>query len=191
MARWQPDAGERLRVAALDLFEERGFEQTSVAQIAQRAELTERTFYRHYGDKREVLFRGQDWLNELLATGVADAPGTGALEVAGEVLARAATFFDDDQRSVSRRRQQVIDANPELVERERAKMAQLALALTGAFRARGVSDVRAAVSAGTVVSAFQVTFELWVAPAETRDFVELGRAVVGELRAALAADAAL
>ncbi|GAA4848521.1 TetR family transcriptional regulator [Luteimicrobium xylanilyticum] len=191
MARWQPDAGERLRVAALDLFEERGFDQTSVAQIAQRAELTERTFYRHYADKREVLFQGQEQLNDALAAGVAEAPELGPLAVADEVLVRAASFFDDERRPFSRRRQQVIDANPELVERERAKMAHLTDAVAAGFRARGVPDVRAAVAAGTVVSAFQVTFELWVAPAETRDFTVLGRAVVGELRAALSADAAL
>jgi AcrR family transcriptional regulator len=191
MARWQPDAGERLRVAALDLFDERGFDQTSVAQIAQRAELTERTFYRHFADKREVLFRGQEQLNDVLAAGVAEASEPGPLAVADAVLARAATFFDDERRPFSRRRQGVIDANPELVERERAKLAHLTDALAGAFRARGVPDVRAALAAGTVVSAFQVTFGLWVAPDERRGFAEIGHAVVGELRAALAADAAL
>ena len=186
MARWQPDAGQRLREAALDLFDERGFDQTSVAQIAQRAELTERTFYRHYADKREVLFRGQEQLNDALAAGVAAASRPDPLTVADEVLARAATFFDDERRPFSRRRQKVIDANPELLERERAKMAHLSEALAGGFRARGVPDVRASLAAGTVVAAFQVTFELWTAPGERRDFRELGGYVVGELRGALA-----
>ena len=191
MARWQPDARERLRAAALDLFDERGFDQTSVAQIAQRAELTERTFYRHYADKREVLFQGQEKLNDALADALATAPELGPLAVADEVLARAATFFDDERRPFSRRRQRVIDANPELMERERAKMAHLTDAFAAGFRERGIPDVRAAVAAGTIVSAFQVTFGLWVAADETRGFTELGRAVVGELRAALTADAAL
>ncbi|MGC5166700.1 TetR/AcrR family transcriptional regulator [Luteimicrobium sp. DT211] len=190
MARWQPDAGERLRAAALDLFAEQGFEQTSVAQIARRAELTERTFYRYYADKREVLFQGQEQLNDALAAGVAAAAEPGPLAVAVQVLDRAATFFDEERRPFSRRRQQVIDANPELLERERAKMAHLSDALAEGFRARGVPAVRAALAAGTVVSAFQVTFGLWVAPDEARGFAELGRAVVDELRSALATDVA-
>jgi AcrR family transcriptional regulator len=186
MARWQPDAGERLRAAALELFDERGFDQTSVALIAQRAELTERTFYRHYADKREVLFRGQELLDDALAAGVVAASRLDPLTVADEVLARAATFFDDERRPFSRRRQKVIDANPELMERERAKMAHLADTLAGAFRTRGVPDVRAALAAGTVVSAFQITFALWTAPGERRDFRELGHYVVEELRGTFA-----
>src|SRR4051795_7955411 len=72
MARWEPDARGRLRQAALELYGEHGFDQTTVAQIAERAGLTERTFYRHFADKREVVFSGE--VHGVLVTGLTDAP---------------------------------------------------------------------------------------------------------------------
>ena len=94
MGRWEPDARGRLEQAALELYGERGFEQTTVAEIAERAGLTERTFFRHFADKREVLFGGAGVLEELLVSTVADAPESAApidavaaaLEAAGAVL---------------------------------------------------------------------------------------------------------
>ena len=74
MTRWEPDARGRLEQAALELYGERGFEQTTVAEIAKRAGLTERTFFRHFADKREVLFGGAGALQELLVSTVASAP---------------------------------------------------------------------------------------------------------------------
>jgi len=65
MSRWEPNAKGRLEQAALDLYRERGFEQTTVAEIAERAGLTERTFFRYFADKREVLFWGQAMLQEM------------------------------------------------------------------------------------------------------------------------------
>ena len=58
MARWEPDARGRLEKAALDVFRERGYAHTTVGDIAERAGLTERTFFRYFTDKREVLFSG-------------------------------------------------------------------------------------------------------------------------------------
>src|SRR6516165_9484729 len=94
MSRWEPGARGRLEQAAMELFLERGFEQTTVAEIAGRAGLTERTFFRHFADKREVLFWGQDALRELLVSAVAAAPDSlapidavaAALESAGALL---------------------------------------------------------------------------------------------------------
>src|ERR1700688_1596708 len=94
MGRWEADARGRLEEAALALYGERGFELTTVAEIAERAGLTERTFFRYFGDKREVLFAGADRLQTLLVDEVAGAPSavtpigavTGALEVAAELL---------------------------------------------------------------------------------------------------------
>jgi AcrR family transcriptional regulator len=185
MARWQPDAGERLRAAALDLFAEQGFDQTSVAQIAGRAELTERTFYRYFGDKREVLFKGQEDLSDTFAAAVEHAPAGGPLDVAVVALGALEPFFSEERRPSSRRRQVVIEANPELVERERAKLAQLTDALGAAFRGRGLAEPGAGLAAGVLVAAFHVTFGLWVAAGERRGFAELGAFAVDELRAAL------
>ncbi len=74
MSRWEPNARGRLEQAALELYCERGFEQTTVAEIAERAGLTERTFFRYFADKREVLFAGGVTLQELLVSAVAGAP---------------------------------------------------------------------------------------------------------------------
>src|SRR5258708_35332057 len=75
MGRWQPDSRGRLQEAALALFAERGFDKTTAAQIADRAGVTERTFFRHFADKREVLFGGSAVLQERIVAGVAGAPG--------------------------------------------------------------------------------------------------------------------
>src|SRR5579872_6753902 len=74
MGRWEPNARGRLEQAAMELFLERGFEQATVTEIAGRAGLTQRTFFRHFADKREVLFYGQEMLRDLLVAAVADAP---------------------------------------------------------------------------------------------------------------------
>ena len=136
MTRWQPNARGRLRQAALELYGEHGFDQTTVAQIAERAGLTERTFYRHFADKREVVFSGE--VQRVLVSTLADAPAsmtaieavTAALDAAGAVL--------DERRDMTRRRQAVIAANPSLQQREQIKYATLAADMAQALRGRGV-----------------------------------------------------
>ena len=96
MGRWQPDSRERLQEAALDLYAERGFDQTTAAQIAARAGLTERTFFRHFADKREVLFGGSDLLKQRIVAGVAAAPATdGPLAAVSRGLDAAAVMLGD------------------------------------------------------------------------------------------------
>src|SRR6266536_4717695 len=96
MVRWEPDARGRLEQAALALYRERGFEQVTVAEIARRAGLTERTFFRHYADKREVLFGGSGRLRELLVRAVAEAPAaTAPLEVVVGALEAAGPMFEE------------------------------------------------------------------------------------------------
>src|ERR1700743_1274547 len=91
MGRWEPDAVGRLAVAAMELYQERGYEQTTVAEIAKRAGLTERTFFRHFTDKREVLFSGGPALQELFVTAVLDAPATASpIDAVAAGLAAAA-----------------------------------------------------------------------------------------------------
>src|SRR5215469_13715779 len=78
MSRWEPNARGRLEQAALELYCERGFDQTTVTEISERAGLTERTFFRYFADKREVLFWGQEHLRDLYVRAIVAAPETDA-----------------------------------------------------------------------------------------------------------------
>ena len=187
MGRWEPNARGRLEQAAMDLFIERGFEQVTVAEIAGRAGLTERTFFRYFADKREVLFWGQDALRELLVDAVAGAPGSvapidavaAALEAAGAVL--------QERREYARRRQAVIAANTGLRERELIKLASLASALAGALRRRGVTGPAASLTAEAGIAVFKIAFERWMSEAGEADLPRLIRASLEDLRTVTAA----
>src|SRR5690349_14651635 len=121
MSRWKPDARGRLEKAALELYNHQGFDATTVAEIAARAGLTERTFYRHFADKREVLFPSDNPLADILAAATATAPvPLPPLEVITHALTEAAPVFEE-RGDLARQRQAVITANPELQERELAK----------------------------------------------------------------------
>src|ERR1700691_5183304 len=134
MGRWQPDSRGRLQEAALALFSERGFDKTTAAQIAERAGLTERTFFRHFADKREVLFGAAGTLQELLVSGVAGAPKSAAPMDAVLAALEAPGALPQERRDYARQRQAVIAANTELQEREVIKLASLATALADALR---------------------------------------------------------
>src|SRR5207245_6633081 len=113
MTRWGPDAKGRLMQSALELYAKRGYDQTTVAEIAQRAGLTERTFFRHFTDKREVLFGGSEVLRELLVDRIAAAPpSVPPVQAVTDALAAAGAMMQG-RREHSVLRQAVIDANPE------------------------------------------------------------------------------
>jgi AcrR family transcriptional regulator len=174
VARWEAGASGRLREAALALYLERGFEQTTVAEIAARAGLTARTFFRHFADKREVLFAGSsDLLAELVRAIDAVPADATPMEAVGVAVGAAGDIIGGD-REHSRRRQEVIAANPELQERELIKMASLAGALAAGLRRRGLPEPDASLAAEAGVVAFRVGFETWLAEDEDRG---LGRVV--------------
>src|ERR1700685_4294068 len=109
MVRWQPDSRGRLQEAALALYAERGFDQTTAAQIADRAGLTERTFFRHFADKREVIFAGSAHLRGELVAGVADAPPQDSpFDAVARGLDAAALMLGQFRHDLSRHRQAVI-----------------------------------------------------------------------------------
>ena len=187
MGRWEPDAAGRLRKAALELYVAQGYEQTTVAEIAERAGVTARTFFRHFADKREVLFGGSDTLQELMAAAVATAPSdAGPLEAVAAALDSVAELLGGDH-AYSKRRMAVLVANPELRERELIKMARLADTLTAALVARdvGAADARLAAEAGIAV--FRTGFERWVEGPRSGDLATVLREAMGQLRG-LAAD---
>jgi AcrR family transcriptional regulator len=186
MARWQPDARGRLQQAALTLYDERGFENTTVAQIAERAGLTKRTFFRYFADKREVLFWGAKALEELFVTEVAAAPEPAApLDAVVAALDDAAAMFEQ-QREYAARRQQIIASNPELQERELIKLATLAGAVAEALRRRGVEDSAAILTAEAGITVFRVAFERWVDATNRKDLRRLIHEALDELRAVTA-----
>jgi AcrR family transcriptional regulator len=181
MGRWEPNARGRLEQAALELFGERGFEQTTVEDIASRAGLTKRTFFRHFADKREALFGGAEEFQELFVSPIASAPASdapidmmaGSLEAAGAAL--------QGRRDFARRRQLVIAANRELQERELVKLASIAAALADALRKRGVEEPAASLTAETAIAVFRIAFERWVA-ADDQNLPDLIRESLEALR---------
>ncbi|MEV6873257.1 helix-turn-helix domain-containing protein [Amycolatopsis sp. NPDC051128] len=184
MVRWEPGTQERLHRAALELFATRGYEETTAAEIAQSVGLTERTFFRHFADKREVLFHGQQLFVQAFVEGVDTAPPAAApIEVVAAALRSAAAFFPDERRSRSRARQSVIDRNPALQERELHKLAILATALAEAFRARGVGEPAATLAADSGVTVFMIAFTQWIREGEERSLSDIAAGVLGELRA--------
>jgi AcrR family transcriptional regulator len=183
MTRWQPDGRGRLEQAALALFGEHGFDQTTVAEIAKRAGLTERTFFRHFADKREVLFAGSGALQELLVSAVAGAPESAAPIDAVAASLEAAGAQLQERREYARQRQGIIGANTELRERELIKLASLASAIAGALRRRGVGDPAASLAAEAGIAVFRIAFERWVEETGPRDLPQIIRESLDELRA--------
>src|SRR5579859_1727766 len=181
MGRWEPNARGRLEQAAMELYGERGFDQTTVEEIAARAGLTERTFFRYFADKREVLFYGAGALSDLFTGAAAAAPPAATpIEAVAAALDAAAGLLKDRQE-MARRRQAIIVANPELRERELNKLASLATALAGTLRGRGVAGPAASLAAEIAVAVFKIAFERWVAAGNERDLPELIRESLGEL----------
>jgi AcrR family transcriptional regulator len=189
MARWEPGARERLQTAALELFATRGYEQTTAAEIAQSVGLTERTFFRHFSDKREVLFFGQDEFLQAFLDGVdAAAPGAAPFDVIASALGAATTFFPDERRAYSRARQSVIDQNPALQERELHKLSGLASTIATALRARGVTEPAATLAAESGVTVFTIAFGQWIAAGEERSLARIASDVLRELQHLSATD---
>lgn len=188
MGRWQPGARERLERAALELFLEQGFAETTVPQITARAGLTTRTFFRHFADKREVLFAGEEDLPALVERVVADAPAAfGPMAVVAHGLdAVAATVFEGRLAHV-RMRRAVIDADVGLHERELGKLGALADAARRGFRTRGADELTAALVAVVGVTAFRVALTRWIDQDGARGLSEIVAETLTALRSITAA----
>ena len=188
MTRWEPNARGRLVQAAMELYSERGFEQTTVAEIAERAGLTERTFFRHFADKREVLFAGADALQELVVSAVAGAPESAAPIDAAVAGVQAAAALLQEGHEYSRLRQAIIIASAELRERELIKLASLSVAISDALRGRGVPEPAAGIAAEVAIAVFRSAFERWVADTGQEDFAQLIRDSLEQLKAVTAGE---
>lgn len=184
MGRWEPNARGRLAQAALTLYAEQGFDKTTVAEIAARAGLTERTFFRHYADKREVLFYGTDPLRDILVAAICDAPpGTTPLGLVGLALEAAGAVVAENPDGV-RLREVVLAANPELRERELAKLAEVAAGLAAALQERGITEPAASLAGEMAVAVFKVARARWLA-GQGQDLQALLGQALAELREVL------
>lgn len=183
MPRWKPDAAERLQTAALELFDQQGFERTTVAEIVQRAELTQRTFFNHFADKREALFRLSSQLQQEIVREIEAGDDTlSPLDAVVRALEVVADRMFENQRAVVARRHAVVAANPELMERELGKNAALTEAVAAALYARCGDPEIAFLTAGAAMLAQQAAFRQWTRPGETRTLRDLLLEAIRSLR---------
>ena len=173
MPRWESDAQGRLERAALELFETQGFERTSVAQIAGAAGLKERSFYRYFPDKREVLFAGNELESHLVAQ----------IEALLTALGTAEEIFRS--REFLLRRGRVIAANPALAERDLIKLADIADALAPAVERRGVEPGTARFIIDVVLAIHRRAMPRWLAEPDTT-LAQLMAQAAAELREVVA-----
>ena len=185
--RWEPDARTRLQEAALALFDERGFDATTVAEIADRAGLTKRTFFRYFADKREVLFWAPASQQDPFLAGIAAAPaGAKALHaVCVGLIAFAAGL--DEQGEVGARLIRIVRASPELWERQLVKFSSLAEAVARALRSRGFGDPAAILAAELGIMALRVASSRLIAEGNQKSLRELVDEALAELQAIAAA----
>jgi AcrR family transcriptional regulator len=190
MPRWKPDARQRLVMAALGLFAEQGYDDTTVAQIAERAGLTRSTFFRHFTDKREILTAGQKALSRLLAEGIDATPADATpMTAVAAGLERASGGMTSFNRELGPLLRAAIDANEELRSREALKSVGMAAVVVDALKRRGVAESTARVAAELGVLAFKLGYARWADPARDEDPGELTAltgAAFDELRAAAA-----
>lgn len=172
MARWEPDARGRLERAALELIAELGYDQATTAGIAERAGLSERTFFRHFLDKREALFSGADELVDLVVAEVTVAPaGTSPLDAVVHALGTTSPLFER-RRATARTRDAVIASHPALRERELTKLSTLSTAVAHALCERGVDAATARLAADAGVAILSVAYEAWAQEPERTDFTD-------------------
>ena len=183
MNRWAPNARARLEDAALDLFVENGYEETTVAQIADRAGLNRATFFRHFADKREVLFGGEDVLAELFADGIrAATPDATLTECLQAAFAAAEVAMTARQRAKAAQRVRVVVANTEVRERGLLKHARIARSISAALRERGTDELTARLAAEVGMLAFSIAVERWLGSDKDEPFPVHTAAALTDLR---------
>jgi AcrR family transcriptional regulator len=182
VSRWAPDARERLETAALGLFLENGYEETTVAQIADRAGLNRATFFRHFADKREVLFGGEDKLATLFSDGIrAASSGASLTECLQAAFVAAEVAMTPQQRALAVQRVRVATANTEVQERGLLKHARIAGSVSAALRARGFDELNARLGAELGMLAFSVAVERWMRAGDDEPFPLHAAAALNDL----------
>lgn len=163
MPRWSPDAALRLEAAAILLFEEQGFSSTTVPQIAEAAGLTTRTFFRHFADKRDVLFLRDREFPHAVSDFMAAAPSTSSAPATVRAGLAAAARGIQDWRQPIARRHKVVHSEPALHERELLQRHHLARAIEQSLRQRGIAPRQSHTLAAVAVTCFDLAMERWLA----------------------------
>lgn len=176
----------------MELFQKRGYVKTTVEEIAAHAGLTERTFFRYFTDKREVLFSGSKELEKGIIDHIEQAPREASpLDVVVSAFeAAGAELQERRELSYVRARHALVTKHAEIQERELIKLASLALAVTQALHARGISEPTASLAAEAGIAIFKIGFERWVRDRKPHDFAAHVREAATALRALSAASKA-
>ncbi len=180
MPRWQPDTQQRLVQAALELYTEQGYEQTTVGEIAERVGVTSRTYFRYFPDKREVLFASGQTIRDAIVSATSRAletmPAFDAVLVG--VTAGRAVF---QSREFARTRETVVATSEELHERELVKLASISTALRAVLVDAGCDEAAARITADAGVAVFVEAVRRWQA-GDDAPFGELVRQAAQLLR---------
>lgn len=188
MPRWEPNAVGRLQNAALELFATQGYEDTTVAHIAERAGLTERSYFNHFATKRDVLFGPGTAVHEQIVTREISGSALGPLDSVVRGLQVAADEVLEELRPQSIRRRALIDATPELQERDQDKSAALTATIAKALRDRHLEPEAALLTARSAVLVQQTAMRMWTDPTEDRSLRELIPEALRSLRSVVEAD---
>jgi AcrR family transcriptional regulator len=187
MSRWAPNARDRLEAAALELFSENGYEETTVAQIAERAGLNRATFFRHFADKREVLFGGEDVLADLFSEAIrGSAAGAPLIGLVRTALIAAEDVMTPQQKVKAARRVRVLAVNTEAQERGLLKHARIVTSITAALREQGCDELAARLGAQAALLAFSIAFERWMKDDGEESFLSFVPAALSDVQASAA-----
>ncbi|WP_033342668.1 TetR/AcrR family transcriptional regulator [Catenuloplanes japonicus] len=169
MSRWPTDARERLRQAALALFAEQGFAATTVPEITARAGLTTRTFFRHFADKRAVLFVDDDEVTSMVAVLMAETPAeVEPMTLIREGLRTLAETRFEGRRSELRERRTLVNSDESLRERDLRKRATIAESVRAGLAARGLAPARAALLGEVSAGVLSLSIEEWLDSSDNR-----------------------
>lgn len=181
-ARKKAHTRAEIRSAAQQLFDERGFDAVTIADIARHADVAVQTVFNHFPSKEELFFDGRVPWVEGPAEAVRSRAGASALEALRRYLVRTARNLVEAHGSPERRRQMhTLEGSPTLLAYERELVHQaetrLAAALDEAWTAEGAPPAGPSSSASLSPA---VTAAIWLTAA---------RALVTERREQVAAGA--
>lgn len=183
MARDGDATRSKLQHTALGLFDERGFDATTAADIAAAAGVTERTFFRHFADKRDVLFTPQDRFERPFIEAISAATDPRPRALIEAAILAGSQAFRERERAWSTVRWRVLEANSGLQERELSKHAELAVALATALAARGLDTTRATLAAEVAALSFRQGYARWLEHPEGTDLLDVQRETLAGLDA--------